>query len=128
LSVQLDARVVAVHHLSGSKMTLAFDAPVLAVSSAIPKEPESGPGKERLERLERLGLRHQRLIATVVTQGADAAGAILEQARLHGAHTIVVGTRERTWLESFIAPSVAVSIIDRSDPSVLVIPIKRCAP
>jgi nucleotide-binding universal stress UspA family protein len=128
VSAQLNARVVAVHHLSDSKMALAFDSPVLAVSSAIPGEPESEPGQARLDRLERLGARHQPLIATVVTHGADAAGAILDRARLHGAHTVVVGTRERTWLEHFIAPSVAVAMIDRSELSVLVIPLERRTP
>jgi nucleotide-binding universal stress UspA family protein len=125
LSVQLNARVVAVHHLSGSKMELAFDSPVLAAAGPVPEQRASGSSTERLERL---GARHQRLTATVVTHGANPADAILEQARIHRAHTIVVGTRERRWLERFIAPSVAAAIIDRSEVSVLVIPLDRRAP
>jgi nucleotide-binding universal stress UspA family protein len=124
LSARLNARVVAVHNLGGSKLTLALDSPVLALSSSVPDRREREPWQQRLDRL---GVRHQRLTETVVTQSADAADAILEQARLHGAHTIVVGSRERTWLDRFIAPSVAGEVIDRSDLSVLVIPLERCA-
>jgi nucleotide-binding universal stress UspA family protein len=59
---------------------------------------------------------------TVVTNELDLVDAIIGHARRYRAHTIVVGTRPRSWLERFINPSIAAAVADGADHSVLITP------
>ncbi|MEO8178771.1 MAG: universal stress protein [Deltaproteobacteria bacterium] len=67
-------------------------------------------------------------VPTVVTHELDPVDAILVQARIQRAQTVVVGTRRSSWLGGTIEQGVAVEVIDRCERSVLVAPFDRSVP
>jgi nucleotide-binding universal stress UspA family protein len=116
LAAQMGASVVALHNAScasrelGVRWTSAF---ANRASRAVSLLPEA-----------RLALVAQRLapLATLSTTEIDPVDAIIEQARLHRAYIIVVGTRVRSCPRRFVESSVALEVIHRADRSVLVVP------
>jgi nucleotide-binding universal stress UspA family protein len=110
LGALIEAPVVAVHNVSC--MPVAFRTPSRSLAGDLPSS--------------RLTLAAQRLqspLHIVVANEVDPVDGILDQTRAHRAQTIVVGTRPRTPLERRTQPSVAAEVVDRSDRSVLVIPL-----
>jgi nucleotide-binding universal stress UspA family protein len=63
--------------------------------------------------------------AGVVLSDYDAARGILEEARSRKADLVVVGLRNRSWLERLLSPSVATCIVRDARRSVLITPLTR---
>jgi nucleotide-binding universal stress UspA family protein len=59
----------------------------------------------------------------VVLSEADAAHAILAQAGVQDPDCVVVGARQRTWLEGLAFRSVAREVVEQAQHSVLVVPL-----
>lgn len=116
LGAQLGTPVVAMHNVSCLSAPIGHDSPTLAAASPIPCA-----GDPRESRLQRAA-RRMAPLSTVLTREIDPVDAILEQALVQRAHTIVVGVRPRSWFERFIAPSVTAEVLNRADRSVLVVP------
>jgi nucleotide-binding universal stress UspA family protein len=120
LGEQLRAPVVAVHNVTRIASTVSVGSPLLAPLLLAPVPvPTQGPLDEA-----RVAQVKERLapVPTVVTNELDLADAIIGQARRYRAHTIVVGTRPRSWIERLINPSIAAAVVDGADHSVLVMP------
>ena len=118
LGERLKAPVVAVHNVSC--LPAAFNLqPTLGLAG------EREGRETRALRLLRAGERLDASIETVVSTEIDPVDAILEQAEVHDAHMIVVGTRRRQSLGRSLARSVAAEVVNRSDRSVLVMPFNR---
>jgi nucleotide-binding universal stress UspA family protein len=64
----------------------------------------------------------------IVTSENDPARAIVEHAASTGVDTIIVGTRPRPWRARSAAQTVAARVVERSDRSVLVVPIDGVEP
>jgi nucleotide-binding universal stress UspA family protein len=123
LGRQLGAPVVALHNVTRIASTVSVGSPLLAPLLLAPMPaPASAPLHEaRVARVkERLGP-----MTTIVTNELDPVRAIIDQARRYRAHTIVVGTRPRSWFERFINPSIAAAVVDGADRSVLVTPRRQ---
>ncbi len=123
LARQIHAPVVALHNVARVASTVAVGSPLLA---PLLLTPFPGPAPAPLDEArvahvkERLGF-----LSTIVTNELDLVSAIIDQARSQRAHTIVVGTSPRSWLERFINPSVAAAVVDGADRSVLVTPRRQ---
>jgi nucleotide-binding universal stress UspA family protein len=117
---QLRAPVVAVHNITRTASTAAVGSPLLA---PLLLSPQPVPTPARLDDAtvahvqEPLGS-----MSTIVTNERDLVNAIIDQARRHRAHTIIVGTTSRSRLERFINPSIAAAVVDGAERSVLVTP------
>ena len=114
------APVVALHNVTRVASTVTVGSPLLAPLLLAPMPvPAQGPLDEA-----RVAHVKERLapMPTVVTNELDLVEAIIGQARKCRAHTIVVGTRPRSWFERFINPSIAAAVVDGADHSVLVTP------
>jgi hypothetical protein len=57
-----------------------------------------------------------------------AARAILTQVGALDPDWVVIGTRHRTWLEELACRSVAVEVVERAQPPVLIVPLDSITP
>jgi nucleotide-binding universal stress UspA family protein len=115
LGAQLGGSVIALHNVSCVGWSVPFASPALAPALPVPDADLARETRARV--VERLAP-----LSTVVTSDIDPARAIVDQARVHRVHTIVVGTSARSRFERFLAPSVAADVVKRADRSVLVTP------
>jgi nucleotide-binding universal stress UspA family protein len=123
LGRQLGAPVVALHNIARIPSTVSVGSPLLAplLLAPLPAPAPTPLDQARVARVkERLAS-----LPTIVTNELDLVNAIIEQARTHRAHTIVVGTRPRSRFERFINPSIAAAVVDGADRSVLVTPRRQ---
>lgn len=123
LGRQLGAPVVALHNVTRIPSTVSVGSPLLAPLLLAPR-----PASDRAPlEAARVTQARERLapMSTIVTNELDLVGAIIEQARRYRAHTVVVGTRRRSWFERFIEPSIAAAVVDGADRSVLVTPHRQ---
>lgn len=120
LGERLKAPVVAVHNVSCLPATLSLELTPCAEGS----RDQPDVNETRALRLVHASEKLDAPIETVVSTEVDPVDAILDQAQVHDAHTIVVGTRPRRPLGRRIARSVAAEVVNRSDRSVLVTPFK----
>lgn len=121
LARQIQAPIMALHNVTRSVSTVAVGSPLLAPLLRAPMPPPPSLDEARVARVrDRLGS-----ISTIVTNELDLVSAIIDQARRHRAHTIVVGTRPRSWLERRLNPSIAAAVVDGADRSVLVTPRRQ---
>jgi len=104
LGAQLDAPVVAIHNLKPATTSLGNEkgalVPLQAAAGTLPVDTRA-----------------------VVRSEVNAVDAILEEARVHNADMVVVGTRERTWFARFFRGNVAAQVVNRAKRSVLVVPL-----
>ncbi|MEO8178760.1 MAG: universal stress protein [Deltaproteobacteria bacterium] len=121
LGTRLKALVVAVHNVNC--LSAAFNLELAPAVDGTRNKPEVSETRAlRLVRAtEKLGASMQTVLSTEI----DTVDAILDQAQVHAAHMIVVGTRRRLALGRWLARSVAAEVVNRSDRSVLVTPFKR---
>jgi nucleotide-binding universal stress UspA family protein len=115
LGARLGAPVVAVHNVSCLAVAFSHELPG---GRAANRGPIESRGLRLVQATERFGAAMGTILATEV----DPVDAILDQARVHDARMIVVGTRPRYRGDRFIASSVAAEVVNRSDCSVLVTP------
>jgi nucleotide-binding universal stress UspA family protein len=110
-----------------------FDAPVVALHNINPTADVAEPGTwlaplepDPVVRWRRLAYAFEqvplRADATIRTD-ASAVQAILEEAHLHDADLVVVGTRRKHWFERLLARNIAAKVVNRCPRSVLVTPI-----
>lgn len=121
LGEQLKAPVVAVHNVSC--LPTAFNLEL--TPAALAARERSGGKETPALRLVRASARLDTPIETVLSTEIDPVDAILDQARVHDARMIVVGTRRRRSLGLGMTRSVPAEVVNRSDRSVLVTPFKR---
>ena len=118
LGAVLRAPVVAVYNASSFSEAPNSDS----CASAAPLG-SARPSESRVLRLVRATERADSPMRAIVAQELDPVDAILEQARLHEAQAIVVGTRPGPCLDHVIRRTVAAEVVERSDRSVLVAPL-----
>jgi nucleotide-binding universal stress UspA family protein len=116
LGARLGAPVVAIHNVSCLAVAFSHQLPGGA------RAPAGGAIESRGLRLVRATERFGAAMGTILATEVDPVDAILDQARVHDARLIVVGTRPRYRGDCFIARSVAAEVVNRSDCSVLVTP------
>ncbi|MEO8178763.1 MAG: universal stress protein [Deltaproteobacteria bacterium] len=115
----LDARLVAVHNVNPISILVGSGVGWPAVT-VLPAD------RTRAARAVRLAKATERLAVAataVVRDELSAAEAILDEAELHDADLVVVGTRHRGWLDQLLGASVAAQVVNRARRSVLVTPI-----
>jgi nucleotide-binding universal stress UspA family protein len=108
LARTLDADVLLVH-------AYHYPATVLPDGTTLPVEPSTA--EEMLQRLdgelalEAGVLRAQGIPTSTLLVEGNAAGAIVEAARAHGASVIVVGTHGRTGIRRWLLGSIAEQVV-----------------
>jgi nucleotide-binding universal stress UspA family protein len=119
LGALLGSPVVAVYN--ASSFSESFRRESARPSAAALASPR--PSESRALRLVKATERMNSPMKAVVAQELDPVDAILEQARLHEAQAIVVGTRPGPCFDRLLTRTVAAEVVERSDRSVLVAPL-----
>lgn len=96
---------------------------------------ETGLESEQISEEERAGTIKQILrifapelgpdIKSVIMNRADTPGAILEVAKNTQADIVVVGVHHHSWLDQAFGTRIAENVVDRSDRSVMVVPVEN---
>jgi nucleotide-binding universal stress UspA family protein len=133
LGQRLRSKLVALHNVDpvgGSELvpgTLAAGAMTIGAGAWASVHQPAASSRARLEQLTRATAPLPLVAEPMVLTEPDAAGAILSQAGVLDPDCLVVGARQRNWLEDLACGSVARQVIERAQRSVLVVPIDAAA-
>jgi nucleotide-binding universal stress UspA family protein len=119
LGACLDVRLVAVHNVNPISMLIGTGVGWPPVTVLPADRTRAARAAHLTKATERLAV----AATAVVRDEVSAAEAILDEAELHDADLVVVGTRHRTWIHQLLGESVAAQVINRANRSVLVTPI-----
>jgi len=123
LGACFDAPVVTVHNVNPISVLLGTGVGWPPVS-VLPADPTRAARAVQLKRAtERLSVEAR----AVLRDEVSAADAILDEAKLNDADLVVVGTRQRSWLQRLLSGNVAEQIVKRANCSVLITPIDGSA-
>jgi nucleotide-binding universal stress UspA family protein len=124
LAWRLEAQLIALHNVAPS---LVIPVSVAAGQGLVwPERAPVLPDPARAWRGECLRRACQRLpvqALPVLREDLSASDAIFREARATGADLIVVGARQRNWLQRLLRDDVAAQVVDQAECSLLVTPI-----
>jgi nucleotide-binding universal stress UspA family protein len=129
LGKRLRAKLVALHNvdpIGGAELlpgTLSAGAMTVGAGAWASIHQPAASSRARLEQLTRATAPLPLEAEPMVLTEADAARAILSQAGLLDPDCLVIGARQRNWLEELACGSVAREVIERARRSVLVVPM-----
>jgi|AntAceMinimDraft_11_1070367.scaffolds.fasta_scaffold05284_4 nucleotide-binding universal stress UspA family protein len=98
----------------------AADTPIMSVAQV--SEPAIQNRKAMIEKI--LELQAPKIKKDQTVRAGDPAMGIVSEADSWGADLIVLGSRDRSWLERLFDPSVSRAVAQRAECAVLILPVK----